>query len=331
MLIGEVARRSGVSARMLRHYDRLGLVRPTGRTDGGYREYSEEDVRRVLHVESLRSLGLSLAEVRRALDDPSSTPAGLLAGLVAETERRVAQGEELLARLRRVDATSPGAWDEVLRVLPLLRTLEDPRAGRRQRLALSSAHDLPAEALADAYLGETETNVAGALGWALARAGEGALTALAEGLRSPDPEVRRRAVAGLATVEDDAATDALVTALADPDEDVRDRAALAVGARGGREAVPVLVAMVVDGRLDVEAAETLGLLTAMAVGAEEVVAALVAAARDGAPAVRRRLAQALAELPCPGARRALTALARDEDRSVSLTARAVLHRTAAPG
>ena len=47
MLIGEVARRSGVSTRMLRHYDALGLVRPTGRTIGGYREYSEADIRRM--------------------------------------------------------------------------------------------------------------------------------------------------------------------------------------------------------------------------------------------------------------------------------------------
>ena len=60
MLIGEVARRSGVSARMLRHYDSLGLVRPTGRTGGGYREYSGADIRRIFHIESLRSLGLSL-------------------------------------------------------------------------------------------------------------------------------------------------------------------------------------------------------------------------------------------------------------------------------
>ena len=50
MLIGEVARRSGVSSRMLRHYDTLGLVRPTGRTTGGYREYSDADIERLLHV-----------------------------------------------------------------------------------------------------------------------------------------------------------------------------------------------------------------------------------------------------------------------------------------
>ncbi|MGW3562241.1 MerR family DNA-binding transcriptional regulator, partial [Streptomyces sp. NPDC000963] len=59
MLIGDVARRSGVSARMLRHYETLGLVRPTGRTGSGYREYSDEDIRRIFHVESLRSLGVA--------------------------------------------------------------------------------------------------------------------------------------------------------------------------------------------------------------------------------------------------------------------------------
>ena len=59
---------------MLRHYDSLGLVRPTGRTGAGYREYSGEDIRRIFHVESLRSLGLSLRDVGRALDDPGFTP-----------------------------------------------------------------------------------------------------------------------------------------------------------------------------------------------------------------------------------------------------------------
>ena len=68
MLIGDVARRSGVSARMLRHYDALGLVRPSGRSGTGYREYSDADTRRIFHVESLRSLGLSL---RGCLKGPS--------------------------------------------------------------------------------------------------------------------------------------------------------------------------------------------------------------------------------------------------------------------
>ena len=107
MLIGEVSRRSGVSTRMLRHYDSLGLVRPTGRTVGGYREYSAEDIRRIFHVESLRSLGLSLREIGRALQDPAFAPSALVADLVRRTEDRLRRERELLERLRAVDASSP--------------------------------------------------------------------------------------------------------------------------------------------------------------------------------------------------------------------------------
>ena len=91
MLIGDAARSCGVSARMLRHYEALGLVRPIGRTSAGYRDYSAEDVRRIFQVESLRSMGLSLKQVGRALEDPDLTPAALVVDLIRCTEERLAQ------------------------------------------------------------------------------------------------------------------------------------------------------------------------------------------------------------------------------------------------
>ncbi len=75
MLIGDVARYTGVSVRMLRHYDAVGLVRPTGRTIGGYRDYSDDDVRTILQVKTLRSLGLTLKQIGRILEDPGRAPA----------------------------------------------------------------------------------------------------------------------------------------------------------------------------------------------------------------------------------------------------------------
>src|SRR5829696_7546721 len=96
VLIGEVARRSGVSARMLRHYESLGLLRPSGRTGSGYREYSGEDIRRIFYIESLRSLGLSLREIGRALDDPGFTPSTLVDDLIRQTRERIAAETELL-------------------------------------------------------------------------------------------------------------------------------------------------------------------------------------------------------------------------------------------
>src|SRR3954447_10437785 len=147
---------------MLRHYDSLGLVRPTGRTEAGYREYSGEDIRRIFHVESLRSLGLSLREVGRALDDPGFTPSGLVDGLIRQTRERIASETQLLTRLGRIGDAEPAGWEDVLQIVALLHALGSDSAGRRQRAALSSVGEVPVEALVEAALSETDPNVAGA-------------------------------------------------------------------------------------------------------------------------------------------------------------------------
>ncbi|GGW03288.1 transcriptional regulator [Streptomyces narbonensis] len=324
MLIGEVARRSGVSARMLRHYESLGLVRPTGRTDGGYREYADEDIRRIFHIESLRSLGLSLREVGRALDDPGFTPSELVDDLIRQARERVAAETELLTRLHRIGAAEPADWEDVLRTVALLQALHSKSARTRQRAALSSADGEPValEALVEAVLRESDPIVAGALRWALARGAEGAAALLAEGLASPSAEVRERAVRSLAEIPDEEATAPLREALAHPDAVVRGHAALALGARGLAEAVPVLIDMIVEETNDVDAADALSALAGRPGSADGIAAGLVdrlAHGTAGAPA-RRRLAQALTDIPGATAARALAELARDEDRSVALTA-----------
>lgn len=69
--VGEVAELAGVSVRTLHHYDELGLVVPSARSDAGYRLYDRADLERLQEVLVLRALGLSLAEVRAVLDDPA--------------------------------------------------------------------------------------------------------------------------------------------------------------------------------------------------------------------------------------------------------------------
>lgn len=328
MLIGEVARRSGVSARMLRHYESLGLVRPSGRTGSGYREYSAQDVRRIFHIESLRSLGLSLREIGRALDDPGFTPSALVTDLIRRTQDRIAAETELLTRLRRIDAADPAGWEDVLRVVTLLRALGSQHADDRQRAALSSAEGLPVPvgALVEAVLQETDPNVAGALRWALAYSGGGGAELLADGLAAPAPGVRRRAVQALAELPGGAATAHLRDALADPDPEVRGHAALALGPRGAAEALPVLVDMIVAGTNDTEAADVLGELASDTATAERIAAGLVGRlAHETAEAdARGRLTQALAGIPGATASRALQELSHDEDRAVALTAEYLL-------
>ncbi|MEV6553430.1 MerR family transcriptional regulator [Streptomyces sp. NPDC051597] len=324
MLIGEVARRSGVSARMLRHYESLGLVRPSGRTGSGYREYSGADIRRIFQIESLRSLGLSLRDIGRALDDPGSTPSALVGDLIQQTRTRIAAETELLTRLSRIEAAEPDGWEDVLQVVALLQALGSKSAGARQRAALSSADDVavPVEALVDAVLSETDPHVAGALRWALARAGGGAPDLLVRGLASPVAAVRERAVRSLAELPGGEATDRLREALAHSDPAVRGCAALALGASGVADAVPVLVDMIVEGRNDTDAADALSVLASDTARADRIAALLVgrlALDLTHQPA-RGRLTQALAGIPGTTASRALVELSDDEDRAVALTA-----------
>ncbi|QBJ93310.1 MerR family transcriptional regulator [Streptomyces seoulensis] len=328
MLIGEVARRSGVSARMLRHYDALGLVRPSGRSVGGYREYSADDVRRIFHVESLRSLGLSLKQIGRALEDPGFTPSALVGDLILWAEERLARERELLDRLRVIDASAPTGWQDVLRVVELMRELDSTSAARRQQAVLTRPDGMPvpAELLAGAVLGESDPHVAGALRWALARTGDDGVAALAAAARSEDVEIRRRAVLAIAGMaETPGAIEVLTDRLDDPDAPVRRQAALALGAHGVAAAVPTLVRMVVDGTNDVDAAEALGVLSRDPASATRITTLL--AGRLDAPeadtATRVRLIQALVELEGTVPLEILRRLAHDQDRTVALVASAL--------
>jgi MerR family copper efflux transcriptional regulator len=65
--IGEAAARSGVSAKMVRHYESLGLVPNVSRTDAGYRQYTESNVHTLRFIRRARDLGFSMAEIGELL------------------------------------------------------------------------------------------------------------------------------------------------------------------------------------------------------------------------------------------------------------------------
>ena len=71
MNIGEASRHSGISAKMIRHYETLELVRPSARTPSGYRVYDDKDVHRLRFIRRARDLGFSIVEIKRLLGLPT--------------------------------------------------------------------------------------------------------------------------------------------------------------------------------------------------------------------------------------------------------------------
>ncbi|NQX05349.1 MerR family transcriptional regulator [Rathayibacter sp. VKM Ac-2856] len=118
MRIGELADRSSLSLRTIRHYDEVGLLTPSGRTEGGFRLYTERDFDRLLLIRRMKPLGYTLeamTELLRVVDslEAASTPeetAAIRAQLAAfeeeaslrraKLEDQLAMADEFLALLR---------------------------------------------------------------------------------------------------------------------------------------------------------------------------------------------------------------------------------------
>ena len=111
MKIGELARQTGVSERMLRFYEEQGLLSPV-RTAAGYRQYAETDVARVAKIRLLQRAGLAVKEVARLLDCLGPAPLcdelrARLRACRAENRARLAQLAETEALLARLLGESP--------------------------------------------------------------------------------------------------------------------------------------------------------------------------------------------------------------------------------
>ncbi|MFP5311369.1 MAG: MerR family transcriptional regulator [Actinomycetes bacterium] len=107
MHIGELADRSQMSLRTIRHYDEVGLLKPSGRTEGGFRLYTERDFTRLLLIRRMKPLGFTLdamAGLLRVIDaleaaEPRQDVAAIreeLNGFIEEAARRRAKLEEQL-------------------------------------------------------------------------------------------------------------------------------------------------------------------------------------------------------------------------------------------
>ncbi|WP_208085599.1 MerR family transcriptional regulator [Brevibacterium atlanticum] len=311
MRIGEVARRSGVSARMLRHYESIGLLEPSDRTSAGYREYSDTDIGRIFHIEGLRRLGMSLTEVGEVLADPSFDTTRLLGDLIAETRERIAAEERLLAHLERIERLGRTDAEALLWTVDLMRSLESSDVIQRHKAALGGGIDgsVPIEALSSAVLDEPAPNAAGAMRWALAQAGSAAVAPLLTGVDDPSAAVRVRAIRALdeirrTTAREDLGEDAvevireaLRSRLNDEDAEVRGLCAFGLTGLDDAAAVPELLTIAMNGPRDIDAAEALaGFVSAGSTASGDIMAALDRAARSPRADERFRALQVLIEI-----------------------------------
>jgi Cu(I)-responsive transcriptional regulator len=104
--IGEAAARSGVSAKMVRHYESLGLLPRIGRTDAGYRQYRSAEVHTLRFIRRARDLGFSMAEITELLAlwqnrrRASADVKRIAAAHVADLQRRI---DEMVAMKRSLE------------------------------------------------------------------------------------------------------------------------------------------------------------------------------------------------------------------------------------
>jgi Cu(I)-responsive transcriptional regulator len=102
MNIGNASRASGVSERMIRHYEKIGLIPPPARRDSGYRDYSDADVHRLRFAANARDLGFSIEEIRELLGlwgDDHRTSADVKA-LALTKAKELGEKAEALAAMR---------------------------------------------------------------------------------------------------------------------------------------------------------------------------------------------------------------------------------------
>lgn len=93
--VGELAKATGLTVRALHHYDKLGLLVPSERTQTGHRLYAEEDVRRLYRILALRRVGLPLTEIASLLDGEDPGLTATVRRHLERVERDLEHGERL--------------------------------------------------------------------------------------------------------------------------------------------------------------------------------------------------------------------------------------------
>lgn len=108
MNIGQASRASGVSAKMIRYYEQIGLIAPARRTDSSYRTYADNDIHTLSFIRRARDLGFSVEQMKTLLalwrdrDRASADVKAIALEQIAELERKAAAIAEMTRTLKHL-------------------------------------------------------------------------------------------------------------------------------------------------------------------------------------------------------------------------------------
>ncbi|SCW72590.1 Cu(I)-responsive transcriptional regulator [Sphingobium faniae] len=114
MNIGQAAKASGVSAKMIRYYEQTGLIPPADRTESGYRDYADSDVHMLRFIRRARDLGFQVAEIDELLslwrdrDRQSADVKRITATHIEELRRKIASLEQMADTLQTLSDCCAG-------------------------------------------------------------------------------------------------------------------------------------------------------------------------------------------------------------------------------
>lgn len=115
--IGELAERTGMTVRALRHYEARGLLRPAGRSAAGHRKYGQAELEQLQRIASLRQLGFSLAEIAQCLDRPEFSLRRILQLQLERLDEHIDRQRTLRSRLaalaQLIDERTGASADEL--------------------------------------------------------------------------------------------------------------------------------------------------------------------------------------------------------------------------
>lgn len=167
MNIGQAAKASGVTAKMIRYYESVGLVPAAGRGENGYRDYGQEDVQRLGFVRRARELGFSMDRIRALLalwsdrDRGNAEVRAVALAHVADLEAQERKLHEMVATLRRL---AQSCRSENRDQCPIMAEL----SGTKPRKGAKASGGVPASSTAQqtaqpSQMGEAPLNLAQSL------------------------------------------------------------------------------------------------------------------------------------------------------------------------